>query len=47
MVIAGKEIKERLFEIIEMLNNSENTPQVEFIVRVMKQWARDNDIRDI
>ncbi len=47
MVIAGKEMKERLFEIVEMLNNSENTPQVEFMIRVIKQWARDNDIRDI
>eukprot|EP00357_Protocruzia_adherens_P032707 CAMPEP_0115006664 /NCGR_PEP_ID=MMETSP0216-20121206/20646_1 /TAXON_ID=223996 /ORGANISM="Protocruzia adherens, Strain Boccale" /LENGTH=564 /DNA_ID=CAMNT_0002373313 /DNA_START=18 /DNA_END=1712 /DNA_ORIENTATION=+ len=41
MVIAGKESKEKLNEIIELLKNSGN-PQVEYIIRVVRKWAKEN-----
>jgi intraflagellar transport protein 56 len=44
MVIAGKESKDRLIEIVELLRNT-NSPQVEFIVRVIKKWAKENNIK--
>jgi intraflagellar transport protein 56 len=44
MVIAGKESKDRLIEIVELLRNT-NSPQVEFIVRVIKKWGKENNIK--
>jgi intraflagellar transport protein 56 len=44
MVIAGKESKDRLVEVVELLRNT-NSPQVEFIVRVIKKWAKENNIK--
>ena len=43
MVIANKERKETLREVIRMLKSSRN-PQVEYLARVMKKWARENGI---
>ena len=39
MVIAGKEQKEKLIEVIQMLMNT-NNPQVEYFVSVMKKWGQ-------
>ncbi|KAK6637875.1 Intraflagellar transport protein 56 [Polyplax serrata] len=41
MVIAKKQPKEILSEIIPLLRNSVN-PQVEVIIRLIKRWAKDN-----
>lgn len=45
-IIAGKEKdKDSLREIIAMLrNNSNSSPQIEMITRVMVKWGRDNGI---
>ena len=42
-VIAQKERKETLREIIGMLKSSRN-PQVEYLNRVMKKWAREHSV---
>lgn len=44
MVIAGKEQKEHLTDVISMLRNNENSPQAEFIIRVMRKWANENGV---
>lgn len=44
MVVAGKESKERLIEVIQMLKNT-NNPQVEYFVQVMKKWGKDNGFK--
>ena len=44
MVIAGKESKDKLVETVEILRNT-NNPQVEYIVRVITKWAKDNNIK--
>ena len=44
MVIAGKESKEHLRETVEILQNT-NNPQVEYIVRVISKWAKDNNVK--
>ena len=43
LVVAGKEKKETLREVLSMLRSSRN-PQVEYICRVMKKWARENGV---
>ena len=43
MVIATKEREDVLKEVLSMLKSSRN-PQVEYLQRVMKRWARDNDV---
>ena len=43
LVIAGKERKETLREVLSMLKSSRN-PQVEYLARVMKKGARENGI---
>ena len=43
MVIAHKERKETLREVLSMLKSSRN-PQVEYLARVMKKWARENGV---
>jgi len=45
LVIAGKEMKEHLLDIMAMLSNDSN-PQSNFILRVMRQWCADNGIQD-
>ena len=42
-VIAQQERKETLREILGMLKSSRN-PQVEYLARVMKKWARENNV---
>jgi intraflagellar transport protein 56 len=41
--IAGSQTKDQFREIISLLRNSSN-PQVEYIVRVMKNYAKENRI---
>ena len=43
MIVAGQEPKESLGDIINMLRNTSN-PQVEYIIRTLTIWARDNDV---
>ena len=42
-IIARKERKEVLREVMAMLKSTRN-PQVEYLARVMKKWARDNGV---
>jgi len=42
-IIARRERKEVLREVLAMLKSTRN-PQVEYLARVMKKWARDNGI---
>ncbi len=46
LVLAGREEKERLRDVLQMLKNSSpaNGKQVESITRVVKKWCRDNDV---
>jgi hypothetical protein len=41
-VIARKETKEHLRDAVAMLRTNANTPQAEFMIRVMKKWAAEN-----
>ena len=43
MVVANRERKETLREVLAMLKSSRN-PQVEYLARVMKKWARENNV---
>eukprot|EP00795_Rhopilema_esculentum_P009360 gene9360-17064_t len=43
MIIAGHEPRETLRDVIQLLRNTAN-PQVEYITRTMKKWAKDNRI---
>merc|ERR1711874_486145 len=43
MIIAGREDRQALADIIQILRNTQN-PQVEHIVKVMKKWAKDNRV---
>uniref|UniRef100_A0A7S3S006 Intraflagellar transport protein 56 n=2 Tax=Choreotrichia TaxID=141411 RepID=A0A7S3S006_9SPIT len=42
-IIAQKERKETLREVVNILKSTRN-PQVEYLTRVIKKWARDNDV---
>jgi len=42
-IIAGHEPKESLREVLEILKRTSN-PQVEYIMRTMKRWAKDNRV---
>ncbi|BBN20111.1 intraflagellar transport protein 56 [Marchantia polymorpha subsp. ruderalis] len=42
-IIVGKEPNEHLGEVVGILRNS-NHPQVEYILRVMQKWAKDNGV---
>eukprot|EP01137_Pigoraptor_chileana_P005442 Opistho-2@2870 len=42
-IIAGHEPRETLRDVLSMLRNTSN-PQVEYIMRTMKKWAKDNRI---
>merc|ERR1711924_132398 len=39
-IIAGKESRDLLRDVVSMLRNTSN-PQVEYIIRIMKKWARE------
>lgn len=41
-VIAGEEKKERLGDVINLLNNNTTSPQVELIIRIMTKWLEEN-----
>ncbi|XP_060569598.1 intraflagellar transport protein 56-like isoform X2 [Ruditapes philippinarum] len=41
LIIAGHEPRETLRDVINMLRNS-STPQVEYMVRTMRKWAKEN-----
>lgn len=43
MIIAGHEPRETLRDVVQMLRNTGN-PQVEYIVRTMKKWAKENRV---
>ncbi|XP_067129571.1 intraflagellar transport protein 56 [Centruroides vittatus] len=43
MIIAGNEPKESIHEVLQILRNTSN-PQVENIVRAMKNWAKENRV---
>jgi len=43
-IIAGKESKDLLKDIVNMLRNTTN-PQVEYITRTIKKWAKDNGLK--
>jgi len=45
MVVAGKLTRENLMEAIDMLKANDNIPQVEYEVKVMKKWARENGMK--
>ncbi|XP_067936520.1 intraflagellar transport protein 56-like isoform X1 [Watersipora subatra] len=44
MIIAGHEPRDTLREVIQLIRNTSN-PQVEFLTRVMKKWAKDNKLQ--
>eukprot|EP00854_Cymbomonas_tetramitiformis_P001982 gene1982-2668_t len=44
MIIAGREPKESLRDILSVLRNTSN-PQVEYIIRIMRKWAMENGIK--
>lgn len=44
MVIAKKDDQEHLVEVLNMLKGLGNNPQVEYIFRVVKKWAKDSNI---
>lgn len=43
LIVAGHEPKESLREVLAMLRNTSN-PQVEYIVRIIKKWAKEHRI---
>ena len=43
MIIANQEPRETLRDVIQMLKNTGN-PQVEYMMRTMKKWAKDNRV---
>lgn len=43
MIIAGHEPRESLADMLQLLRNT-NNPQVEYVTRVMKKWAKDNRV---
>lgn len=44
MVIAKKEQQDHLVEVLNMLKNAGNNPQIEYIFRVVKKWAKDSNL---
>ncbi|XP_076585701.1 intraflagellar transport protein 56 isoform X2 [Chaetodon auriga] len=43
LILANKESKETLKEVVPLLQNSGN-PQVEYIIRALRKWAKDNRV---
>eukprot|EP00217_Crustomastix_stigmatica_P015940 CAMPEP_0183789418 /NCGR_PEP_ID=MMETSP0803_2-20130417/410_1 /TAXON_ID=195967 /ORGANISM="Crustomastix stigmata, Strain CCMP3273" /LENGTH=557 /DNA_ID=CAMNT_0026033587 /DNA_START=70 /DNA_END=1743 /DNA_ORIENTATION=+ len=46
MIIAEKEPKESLRDVLAMLRNTSN-PQVEYIIRTIRKWAKENNVGGI
>ena len=44
MIIAGHEPKESLRDVLNMLRNTSN-PQVEYFVRTIRKWAKENGVK--
>jgi len=44
MIVAGNEPKESLRDILNMLRNTSN-PQVEYFVRTIRKWAKENGVK--
>jgi len=42
-IIANKESRELLRDVVSMLRNTSN-PQVEYIIRIIKKWCRENGV---
>uniref|UniRef100_A0A4W5RPG6 Intraflagellar transport protein 56 n=1 Tax=Hucho hucho TaxID=62062 RepID=A0A4W5RPG6_9TELE len=42
-ILAGREPKETLKEVLPLLRSTQN-PQVEYIIRALRQWAKDNRV---
>uniref|UniRef100_A0A8C1IPJ1 Intraflagellar transport protein 56 n=1 Tax=Cyprinus carpio TaxID=7962 RepID=A0A8C1IPJ1_CYPCA len=43
LILAGRESRETLKEVLPMLKSTGN-PQVEYTIRIMKKWAKDNRV---
>jgi len=43
-VVAGKQPHDHLRDVVSMLRNT-NNPQVEYIIRIIKKWAREKSIK--
>ncbi|KAG7491615.1 hypothetical protein MATL_G00005570 [Megalops atlanticus] len=43
LILAGREPRETLREVLPLLRNTGN-PQVEYIIRALKKWAKDNRV---
>ncbi|NXF07615.1 IFT56 protein, partial [Smithornis capensis] len=43
MILAGREAKETLREVLHLLKSTGNS-QVEYIIRIMKKWAKENRV---
>ncbi|XP_007439728.1 intraflagellar transport protein 56-like, partial [Python bivittatus] len=43
MIVAGREPKDTLREVLHLLRSTGN-PQVEYIVRIIKKWAKENRV---
>ena len=44
MIIAGSEPKESLRDVLSMLRNTSN-PQVEYFIRTIRKWAKENGVK--
>lgn len=44
MVIAGKAARDDLQDVLTMVRNTSN-PQVEYIVRIIKKWCKENNVK--
>eukprot|EP00607_Mallomonas_marina_P009965 CAMPEP_0182419776 /NCGR_PEP_ID=MMETSP1167-20130531/4144_1 /TAXON_ID=2988 /ORGANISM="Mallomonas Sp, Strain CCMP3275" /LENGTH=550 /DNA_ID=CAMNT_0024594863 /DNA_START=147 /DNA_END=1799 /DNA_ORIENTATION=- len=44
LVIAGKASRDDLQDVLTMVRNTSN-PQVEYIVRIIKKWCKDNNVK--
>ena len=44
LVVAGKEERTSLSDIVQILKNTTN-PQTDHIVKIMKKWAKDNRLQ--
>uniref|UniRef100_A0A7S2TNI4 Tetratricopeptide repeat protein 26 n=1 Tax=Lotharella oceanica TaxID=641309 RepID=A0A7S2TNI4_9EUKA len=44
-VIAGRAPQSQLSDVIMLLRNNHNSPQAEFMIRVMKDWAHENGVK--
>ena len=43
-MIAGKASKDDLQDVLSMVRNTSN-PQVEYLVRIIKKWCKDNNVK--